>query len=72
MLPECLPELPAIANVVIVIVAVVPRQRLATLLVLNQTPMGNKRKKNVNQHINGLQLLNTTWFTPSGHKMSQS
>ena len=40
---------------------------------LNQTPMGSKRKKKKNaiQHINGLQLLNTTWFTPSGHKKSQ-
>ena len=39
---------------------------------LNPTPMGSKRKKkNANQHINGLQFLNTTWFTPSGHKMSQ-
>ena len=50
MLPEYLPELPAIANVVIVIVAVVPRQPLATLLVLNQTPMGSKRKKRKSTH----------------------
>ena len=67
ILPECLPELPALANVVIV---VAPRQPLATLHESNS--MGRKRKKkNANQHINSLQFLNTTWFTPSGRKMSQ-
>ena len=41
MLPECLPELPAIANVVIVVAA----PATCCTSVLNQTPMGSKRKK---------------------------
>ena len=46
MLPECLPELPALANVVIV---VAPCRCAASATrctsVLNQTPVGSKRKK---------------------------
>ena len=60
MLPACLPELPALANVVIVVApCVVPRQPLAALL--ESTSHGQQKKeKNANQHTNGLQLLNTT------------
>ena len=67
MLPECLPELPALANVVIV---VAPRQPLATLHESNSHGQ-QKKEKNANQHINSLQFLNTTWFAPSGHEVSQ-
>ena len=35
---------------------------------LNPTPWAGKERKNASQHINGLQLLNTTWFTLSGQK----
>ena len=48
----------------------VPRQPLAALVESN-SPWAAKERKNANQRTNGVQLLNTTWFTPSGRKMSQ-
>ena len=73
MLTECLPELPAFANMVFV---VAPCRCAASATCCTSGFESNSHgqqheRKNVNQHINDLQLLNTTWFTPSGHKMSQ-
>ena len=48
-----------------------PLCRVSHLLhFMSQTPVGSKRKKKRKSTHQWPQLLNTTWFTPSGHKMS--